>query len=283
MGFTPATGNEISIGCVYGAFGLVPFPGANIGLNSILGVNRQPPQAAGVTAIPAGAETELSVDMGGLDTPNEYNCAVNFTALILCTDSGSVGWNSDSAACDGICNQRTVYVSQSGITSFQQAAITFGLSLYSGTTFIPANEFDGNSKWFKSVSGEVFQVDADGAMSLFGVCPSLTPTPTNTPTPPPTPSNTPTPNVTPSNTPTPNVTPTRTQTPTASPNLYYTLNGCTGQPLYDTTITPILSSQRYVDPISGTFWTWDNAPGTSSPQQTVNSSLQIVSGQSGCP
>jgi hypothetical protein len=273
MGFTPATGNEISIGCVYGAFGLVPFPGANIGLNSVLGVNRQPPQAAGVTAIPAGVETELSVDMGGLDTPNEYNCAVNFTALILCTDSGSVGWNSDSAACEGICNQRTVYVSQSGITSFQQAAITFGLSLYSGTTFIPANEFDGNSKWFKSVSGEVFQVDADGGMSLFGVCPSPTPTPTNTPTPP----------VTPSNTPTPPVTPTNTPTPSVTPPLYYTLNGCTGQPLYDTTITPILSSQRYVDPVSGTFWVWDNAPGTSSPQQTVNSSLQIVSGQSGCP
>jgi surface protein len=75
MGFTPATGTEISMGCVYEAFGLTPFPGANIGLNSTLGVNRQPPQAAGVSAIPAGAETELSVDMGGLDTQDEY-CVV---------------------------------------------------------------------------------------------------------------------------------------------------------------------------------------------------------------
>ena len=72
MGFTPATGQEISMGCVYEAFGLIPFPGANIGLNSTLGVNRQPPQAAGVSAIPLNSETELSVDMGGLDTIDDY-------------------------------------------------------------------------------------------------------------------------------------------------------------------------------------------------------------------
>ena len=71
---TPATGTEISMGCVYGAFGLAPFPGANIGLNSTLGVNRQPPQALGVTAIASSAETELSVDMGGLNTLNDYCC-----------------------------------------------------------------------------------------------------------------------------------------------------------------------------------------------------------------
>jgi surface protein len=71
---TPATGTEISMGCVYGAFGLAPFPGANIGLNSTLGVNRQPPQALGVTAIESLAETVLSADMGGLDTLNNYCC-----------------------------------------------------------------------------------------------------------------------------------------------------------------------------------------------------------------
>jgi hypothetical protein len=79
------------------------------------------------------------------------------------------------------------------------------------------------------------------------------------------------------------VAPTTTTTTTAGP-LYYTLNPCNGgDPLYDTTITPILTNQRYVDPISCNFWVWDNAAGTSSPQQTVNGSLQIVSGQSGCP
>jgi surface protein len=69
---TPATGTEISMGCVYSAFGLIPCPGSNIGLNSTLGVNRQPPQALGVLAIPAGNTTFLSVDMGGLDTLNDY-------------------------------------------------------------------------------------------------------------------------------------------------------------------------------------------------------------------
>jgi hypothetical protein len=77
---------------------------------------------------------------------------------------------------------------------------------------------------------------------------------------------------------------TTTTTTTAAP-LYYTLNPCTGEdPLYDTTITPILADQRYTDPSSGgRFWTWDNGAGTSSPQQTVRASMQIVSGQSSCP
>jgi hypothetical protein len=149
-------------------------------------------------------------------TPTPTPTPPNFTALILGTDTGSVGWDSDTLACQGTPTSRTVYVSQAGITSFQEAAITYGLPLYSGTTFIPANLFDGNSKWFKSIGGgEVFQVDSDGAMSLFGACPSPTPTPTptNTPTntlPVTTPTNTPT------NSGTPNLTPTNTSTPTAT-------------------------------------------------------------------
>jgi hypothetical protein len=79
--------------------------------------------------------------------------------------------------------------------------------------------------------------------------------------------------------------PTTTTTTTTEGPLYYTLNSCDpGDPLYDTTITPLLANQRYTDPSSGgRFWTWDNAAGTSSPQQTVRASMQIVSGQSGCP
>ena len=72
MGFTPATGTEISMGCVYGAFGLTPIPGSNIGLNSTLGVNRQPPQALGVSSISVNTETDLSADMGGLETIEVY-------------------------------------------------------------------------------------------------------------------------------------------------------------------------------------------------------------------
>jgi hypothetical protein len=142
MGLTPATGSEIAMSCVYDAFGF-PLPTINISLNGVLGSLRQPPQALGVSAIPASSQTTLSADMGGLTTPDDYTC--------------------------------------------------------SGT-------------------------------------------------------------------------------------LYYTLNGCTGgQPTYDTTITPILTNQRYFDPVTSGYWTWDNAAGTSSPQQTVNGAIVIVSGQSGCP
>lgn len=80
MGLIPATGTEISMGRVYRAFGLSPgYPpadGTNIGLNAALGANRQPPQAFGTpaqqTAIPAGTETQLSEDFGGLTTPQDY-------------------------------------------------------------------------------------------------------------------------------------------------------------------------------------------------------------------
>jgi hypothetical protein len=76
---------------------------------------------------------------------------------------------------------------------------------------------------------------------------------------------------------------TTTTTTTIAPTLYYTLNPCNGgDPLFDTTITPILANQRYIDPISGNKWVWDNNAGTVLPQQTVNSSLQIVSGQINC-
>jgi hypothetical protein len=142
MGLTPATGSEIAMSCVYDAFGF-PLPTLNISLNGVLGSLREPPQALGVSSIPASSQTTLSADMGGLTTPEDYTC--------------------------------------------------------SGT-------------------------------------------------------------------------------------LYYTLNGCTGgQPTYDTTITPILTNQRYFDPVTSGYWTWDNAAGTSSPQQTVNGAIVIVSGQSGCP
>jgi len=141
MGLTPATGSEIAMSCVYDAFGF-PLPTINISLNGVLGALREPPQALGVSAIPASSQTTLSADMGGLTTPEDYTC--------------------------------------------------------SGT-------------------------------------------------------------------------------------LYYTLNGCTGGlSNFDTTIAPILTNQRYTDGL-GNFWTWDNAAGTSSPQQTVNGAIVIVSGQSGCP
>ena len=71
---------------------------------------------------------------------------------------------------------------------------------------------------------------------------------------------------------------------TCSGTLYYTLNGCTGgQQNFDTTYAPILANQRYFDPVSGGYWTWDNAAGTSFPQHTVSGTIVLISGQSGCP
>ena len=372
MGFTPATGQEISMGCVYEAFGLIPFPGANIGLNSTLGVNRQPPQAAGVSAIPLNSETELSVDMGGLDTIDEYcdvptptpsstpissECASStYDVILLLDQSGSISgseYSLMSAATVDLVSKLSSYLS-SGPTGFQFGVVSFSSSAtqqqvltnnqtsintalatrvsngstridlglqqaYStsiGTNTRNANKkiilyTDGNpntgteaatvltadtinSSIYNSVyrteilcvgigngvnysnlyeyaansslvySATTFaQIQSINAQIVNGICqPLLTPqsTPTQTPT------------------------PTITTTPTPTSVLYYTLNGCIGgQPLYDTTVTPILTSQRYLDPSSGLFWTWDNAAGTSSPQQTVNNSLVIQSGQSGCP
>jgi hypothetical protein len=175
----------------------------------------------------------IEVRSSGICTNSEYIpiSGLPYTALILCTaDLVFIGWNSDTDACNGICVEELVYVSQGGITSFQEAAITYGLSLYTSTDFIPANLLNGDSKWFKSVGGdEVFQVDSDGAMSLFGACPSATPTPTptNTPT-----STLPvTPTQTPTNSGTPNVTPTNTSTPTPTPLPYcYTIETVQSSP-----------------------------------------------------
>jgi uncharacterized protein YegL len=370
MGFTPATGTEIKMGCVYEAFGLVPLPGANIGLNSTLGVNRQPPQAAGVAAISVSGETELSVDMGGLDTISGYcevpspssspsptptpissECASStYDVILLLDQSGSISdaeYSIMSAATVDLVSKLSSYLSggatgfQFGVVAFSnatsvlqtltsnQALINTALSnrVFNGSTRIDlgfqqsystsigtntrnANKkiilyTDGNpdtgtqaatvltadtinNSIYNSVyrteilcvgigaqvnysnlydyvnnsslvySATTFaQIQSINAQIVNGICqPLLTPNPTSTPT----------------------------NTPTPSSVLYYTLNGCTGgQPLYDTTVTPILTNQRYLEPSSGLFWTWDNAPGTSSPQQTVNSSLVLVSGQSGCP
>ena len=65
--------------------------------------------------------------------------------------------------------------------------------------------------------------------------------------------------------------------------LYYKLDACNpalGQ-CY-TSITPVLSSQAYIDAITSDYYVWDNAVGTSSPGTLCGGSIQIVSGQSGC-
>jgi hypothetical protein len=187
--------------------------------NTTLGRNITDPSVSPTpTATPTTTPTPTITNTPSVtNTQTPTSSPSNFTPLTLCVDTGGIGWNSDTDACNGVCNEQTVYVQQAGITSFQEAAVTYGLPLYSATTFISANKFNGNSKWFKSVGGgEVFQVDTDGVMSLFGACPTLTPTATSTPTQTPTVSLSSTPSSTPNSTPTNTPTNTRTQTPTPS-------------------------------------------------------------------
>jgi hypothetical protein len=153
-----------------------------------------------------------------------------------------------------------------------------GKALYTNNTFTTL--FTSDNKWFQDgTTGNVFQLGNDGFIQAYSNCPTQTPTISQTQTP--TPSNTPsnTPSITPSNTRTP------TQTPTVTPTegSYWTLNSCeVGEPLYDTTIEPLLTNQRYIDPVSQFVWVWDNAARTTFPQHTVNGSLQLVSGKQDC-
>lgn len=97
---------------------------------------------------------------------------LTYSILSLCTTNGVDGFPSTNDICSGTCTPVTVYISQTGVTTFQQAAITYGLPIYTSTNFIPANLYDGNSLWFGSTDkSEIFQIDNDGAMSLFGTCP----------------------------------------------------------------------------------------------------------------
>ncbi len=81
MGLIPATGSEIAMGKVYRAFGLSagypPAANTNIGLNNTpsgggtsIGQNRD--LGLGQVDVTIGATTQLSVDFGGITTPQDY-------------------------------------------------------------------------------------------------------------------------------------------------------------------------------------------------------------------
>jgi hypothetical protein len=196
-----------------------------------------------------------------------YSC---FT-IYFKTDTGT-GWDSSSEACYSVGSPRTVCVL--GTYATLNAAYLDGKALYTNNTFTTL--FTSDNKWFQDgTTGNVFQLGNDGFIQAYSNCPTQTPTNTRTPTP--TPPNTP-PN-------TPSNTPTNTRTPTVTPTegSYWTLNPCeVGQPIYDTTIEPLLTNQRYIDPNTQFIWVWDNAARTTFPQHTVNGSLQIVSGKQDC-
>ena len=166
MGLTPATGQEISIGCVYTAFGLIPIPGSNIGLNSTQGSNRQPPQALVVSAIPASSQTTLSADMGGLDTPQNY-C----NSLVLFTNtSGFTGYATSNNACSATTSfNLAIYFSTptadwlaaNGKTAFTNSQLT--------------TLFNGNSQFYKSdgTNTSVYspQINSSGVVISVTSCP----------------------------------------------------------------------------------------------------------------
>ena len=164
MGLTPATGTEIAMGCVYDAFGF-PVPTLNFSLNGYLGANRQPPQALGVSAIAAGAQTALSSDMGGLTTPDEYCCTLTF----WCENADSVldGWNSSATACaaSGISPVPvTAYFTQPTCPLSWQSAVAQGNVIYLSSQL--NTPFTSATGWYKTTatlgSGFSFQINGSG-------------------------------------------------------------------------------------------------------------------------
>jgi hypothetical protein len=121
------------------------------------------------TQTPSNTQTQTPTTTS-TPTPTQ---SLTYSVLSLCTTNGVDGFPSTNDICSGTCTPVTVYISQTGITTFQQAAITYGLPIYTSPVFIPANLYDGNSLWFGATDkSEIFQIDNDGAMSLFGTCPT---------------------------------------------------------------------------------------------------------------
>jgi hypothetical protein len=69
----------------------------------------------------------------------------------------------------------------------------------------------------------------------------------------------------------------------ATPATYYQLNNCSGGAGAWTKITPTLGNgQRYILPSNGVYYTYNGNSQTTLPAG-YNGSIQIVSGQTGCP
>jgi hypothetical protein len=69
----------------------------------------------------------------------------------------------------------------------------------------------------------------------------------------------------------------------ATPATYYQLNNCSGGAGAWTKITPTLGfGQRYILPSNGVYYTYNGNSQTTLPAG-YNGSIQIVSGQTGCP
>jgi hypothetical protein len=152
---------------------------------------------------------------------------------------GTGGTIVSISSCNLPCKEYSFLAASPGITTFNW------LNCNTTSSTIMLNE--GDVYYTCALEGSVFYDNAGSAFTI-GLCPSPTPTPTNTSTPTNTPSitptntpsitptNTTTPTLTPTNTQTPSITPTNTQTPTNSPvpscNYYEAINDSLSGTLY---------------------------------------------------
>lgn len=123
-------------------------------------------QTSTPTVTPTNTQTPTTSSTPTPTPPSTYSF------ISLCTFNGVNGFPTTNDVCTGTCTPVTVYIPQTGVTTFQEAAITYGLPIYTSPVFIPANLYNGGSLWFGATDkSEIFQVDTDGSMSLFGTCP----------------------------------------------------------------------------------------------------------------
>lgn len=167
MGLTPATGSEIAMSCVYDAFGF-PLPTLNISLNGVLGSLRQPPQALGVSAIPASSQTTLSADMGGLTTLDDYTCG---NTLLLFTNTASFsGYTTTNNACSATTSFNLAIYFETPTADWLAAS---GKTAYTdpGLTTV----FSSNNRFYKSdgTNTSVYspQIDSLGVVVSVTSCP----------------------------------------------------------------------------------------------------------------
>ena len=119
---------------------------------------------------------------------------------------------------------RFAFAGFSGTTELEACSESYGsTTIYGNDPDFDENLFFYNSSigpvtvnmtGFYEYNNVVVELNSSGIVVDYILCPTFTPTPTQTQTPTNTPTNTPTPSITPTNTPTPSITPTNTSTPT---------------------------------------------------------------------
>lgn len=165
---------------------------------------------------------------------------------------------------------RFAFAGFSGTTELEACSESYGsVTIYGNDPNFDENLFFYNSAigpvtinmtGFYEYNNVVAELDSSGTVVDYILCPTLTPTPTNTQTPTNTPTNTETPTNTPTNTstntPTPTNTPTNTQTPTNTPtNTETPTNTPTNTQTPTNTVTPTATTTQTPTP-TRTHWVY---------------------------